>query len=119
MMASRKHVMAAATPNMCIMSAKNEGGAKTTAPAPVYHTGANIVSAMNTSVDIPGTSDVVNTDTDPGSQAVGEMMSSAASDGQREPVPASLEGRQPTCDAPPSHMTATSNQVCSTPNPLK
>jgi hypothetical protein len=68
------------------------------APAPVDQTWANIVASATTSVDVPGTSDTVNMDTDPGSQVVGEMMSSAVSEGQGEPVPASLEGLQPKSD---------------------
>jgi hypothetical protein len=55
-------------------------------------------------------------DKDTGSRLVGEIMS-AASEGQGEPVPASLEGLQPAYDVLPSHTTATSNQACSTPTP--
>jgi hypothetical protein len=74
-------------------------GAKNMAPTPVDHTWANIVASATTSIDVPGTSDTVNMDTDPSSLVVGEM-SSAASEGQGDPVPASLEGLR---RAPQSH----------------
>jgi hypothetical protein len=94
-------------------------GSKTMAPAPVAHTWANIVASTTTPIDFPGTSDAVNMDTDPGSLEVGARMPSATSDGQGEPIPASLEGRQPACDAPPSRKIPTSNQVCRTPTAIK
>jgi hypothetical protein len=93
--------------------------AKTTELAPVDHTWANIVSGTTTSEDVPGTSDLISMDADTGPQAVGEMMPSATDNGQREPVPASIEDRQPTCDTTTSHTSMTSKQICSTRAPLK
>lgn len=85
--------------------------------APVVHTWANIVASATTSIDVPGISDAVNMDTDRGSQLAGEMMSSAVSEGQGEPVTASLGGLETPSNAPPSHTTATYNKVCGTPTP--
>jgi hypothetical protein len=94
-------------------------GAKTNAIAPVDHNWDNIIASTNTSIEVPGTSDAVNMVTDTSSLAVGAMISSFTSDGQGEPVPASLEDRQLACDVPRSRTIATSIQVCSTPTPLK
>jgi hypothetical protein len=94
-------------------------GAKNMTPAPVDHTWANIVASATIPIDVPGTSDTVNMDTDPRSLVVGEIMFSAASEGQGQPVPASPEDLKHTCDAPPSQTIATSEQVCSTLTLLK
>jgi hypothetical protein len=80
-------------------------GAKIMAPAPVDHAWTNIVASTTTSLDMPGTSDAATMDTDPGSRAMGEMMSSVTSEGQGEPVPAYINGLQPVRDVPPGHTT--------------
>jgi hypothetical protein len=46
------------------------------------------------------------------------MMSSVTSEGQGEPVLASIDGLQPARDAPPGHKTAPSNQDSSITTPL-
>jgi hypothetical protein len=93
-------------------------GAKIMAPAPVDHTWANIVASSTTSLDVRCTSDAATMDTDPGSRAVGQM-SSVTSEGQGEPVPATIDGLQPARYAPPGHTTTPSNQDSSTPTHLK
>jgi hypothetical protein len=60
-------------------------GPKIMAPAPVDHTWANIVASTTTSLDVPGTSDAANMDTDPGSRDMGEMMSSVTARAKESP----------------------------------
>ena len=94
--------------------------AKTSEPAQVDHTWANIVSGATTPADPPGTSDPTNMDThtNTGPQTVGEETPSPVTDdGRREPVSTPKEGRQHTRDAPNSQMTMTTELVSSQHTP--
>jgi hypothetical protein len=91
-------------------------GIKFIAPTPVDHTWAKIVASTTTTIDVPDNSDAATMYTELGSRAMGEMMSSVTIEDQGEPVHASIDSLQTARDAPPSYMTAPSNQDCRNPS---
>jgi hypothetical protein len=97
------------TERMCHVCSKRRD-AKIIATAPVDHTWANIAASTTTSVEVPGISEATTMDTDPGLLTMEDTTSSVTSQGQGEPLPASIGGLQRACDTPPSHVTVPFNQ---------